>query len=161
LRPLEVAASLAWWNANISGKDEDFKKKEEAQNRIDEALADAARFREVKEIKTHGGIDDPILARAIDVLYLTYLGKQVDPALLKEIVAKSNAVEKAFNVFRAKVDGKEMTDSEVRRVLKTSKDSKRRQEVWEASKAVGALVEAELKELVKLRNEAATQLGFK
>src|SRR5262245_8702648 len=56
LRPLEVAASLAWWNANISGKDEDFKKKEEAQNRIDEALADAARFREVKEIKTHGGI---------------------------------------------------------------------------------------------------------
>src|SRR5437667_8870228 len=75
LRPLEVAASLAWWNANISGKDEDFAKKEEAQNRIDEALADSARFRELKEIKTQGGIDDPILTRAIDVLYLTYLEK--------------------------------------------------------------------------------------
>jgi peptidyl-dipeptidase A len=161
LRSLEVAASLAWWNANISGKDEDFKKKEETQNRIDEALADAARFRELKEIKSQGGIDDPILARAIDVLYLTYLEKQVDPALLKKMVAKSNAVEKAFNVFRATVDGKEMTDSELRRVLKTAKDSKRRQEVWEASKKVGAVVEAELKELVQLRNEAATQLGFK
>src|SRR5262245_42473687 len=32
-RPLEVAGALAWWNANISGKDEDFKKKEDAQNR--------------------------------------------------------------------------------------------------------------------------------
>ncbi len=160
LRPLEVASGLAWWNANISGKDEDFKKKEEAQNRIDEALADSARFRELKEIRTQGGIDDPILARAIDVLYLTYLEKQVDPALLKKMVAKSNAVEKAFNVFRARVDGKEMTDSEVRRVLKTSKDSNRRQAVWEASKVVGSLVEGELKELVQLRNQAGQQVGF-
>ena len=55
------------------------------------------------------------------MLYLTYLEKQVDPELLKKITAKANAVEKAFNVFRAKVDGKEMTDSEVRKVLKESK----------------------------------------
>ena len=65
-----------------------------------------------------GEIDDPLLARQIDVLYLAYLEKQVDPELLKKITAKANAVEKAFNVFRAKVDGKEMTDSEVRKVLK-------------------------------------------
>ena len=32
VRPLEKASALAWWNANISGKDEDFKAKEEAQN---------------------------------------------------------------------------------------------------------------------------------
>ena len=54
------------------------------------------------------------------MLYLQYLEKQVDPELLKKITAKANAVEKAFNVFRAKVDGKEMTDSEVRKVLKES-----------------------------------------
>ena len=52
-----------------------------------------------------------------------YLEKQVDPDLLKKITAKANAIEKAFNVFRAKVDGKEMTDSEVRKVLKDSDDS--------------------------------------
>src|SRR5439155_680469 len=33
--------------------------------------------------------------------------------------------------------------------------------VWEASKAVGAAVEKDLKELVALRNEAATKLRFK
>src|ERR1700730_5903917 len=54
LRRLEVAASLAWWNANISGKDEDFKKKEEAQNRVDEALANPTAFQEVKALKEHG-----------------------------------------------------------------------------------------------------------
>jgi len=161
LRPLEIAAGLAWWNANVTGKDEDFKKKEEAQNKIDEALADKARFQEVKAIRDAGGIEDPQLARAIHLLYLAYLEKQVDPELLKKIVARSNAVEKAFNVYRARVDGKEMTDSEVRRVLKTSKDSDRRRAVWEASKGVAQVVEADLKELVKLRNQAAAQLGFK
>jgi peptidyl-dipeptidase A len=161
LRPLELAANMAWWKANTTGKDEDFQEKERAQNRIDEALADAARFQELKDIKKDGGIDDPLLARQIDLLYLTYLEKQVDPALLKKMTALSNKVEKAFNVYRAKVDGKEMTDSEVRKVLKTSKSSERRQAVWEASKGVGGLIAADLKELVNVRNEAATKLGFK
>jgi peptidyl-dipeptidase A len=164
LRPLEVAANLAWWNANVSGKDEDFKKKEEAQNRIDEALADRAAFAELKQLKEankQSQIDDKLIAREIDLLYLQYLEKQVDPALLKQITAKANAVEKAFNVYRAKVDGKEMTDSEVRKVLKESKNSERRRAVWEASKGVGAVVAGDLKELVKLRNQAAVQLGFK
>jgi peptidyl-dipeptidase A len=162
LRPLEIAAGQAWWDANVSGKDEDFKRKEEAQNKIDEALANPAAFKEVKELyEARKDIKDAILQRAIEVLYLTYLEKQVNPELLKKMVAKANAVEKTFNTFRAKVDGKEMTDSEVRRVLKESKSSERRQAVWEASKEVGKAVEADLKELVKLRNEAATQLGFK
>ena len=34
VRPLEIKANLAWWNANTSGKDEDFKLKEKAQNQI-------------------------------------------------------------------------------------------------------------------------------
>src|SRR5205085_7486215 len=93
LRPLEIKASEAWWVANTTGKDEDFKRKEEAQNKVDAALADPARFRTLKALKDQGGIDDPVIARAIDVLYLMYLEKQVDPTLLKKMVAKSNAVE--------------------------------------------------------------------
>ncbi len=159
--PLEKQAGLAWWNANVSGKAEDFEKKKEAQNRLDEALANRDTFRRLKAIKEAGGIDDPILKREIDVLYLQYLEKQVDPALLKKMVEISNNVDKDFNQFRAKVDGKELTDNEVRQILKTSKNSARRQAVWEASKAVGGVLEANLKELVKLRNQAAVQLGFK
>src|SRR5438128_1314224 len=87
VRPRDVTAGLAWWNANITGKDEDFKKKEEAQNKIDEALANKEQFTELKAIKQlrdKGEIEDKIVARAIDVLYLMYLEKQVDPALLKK-----------------------------------------------------------------------------
>ena len=159
--PLEIKAALAWWNANVSGKAEDFEKKKEAQNRLDEALANRDTFARLKAIKEAGGIDDPVAAREVAVLYLQYLEKQVDPALLKKMVEISNNVDKDFNQFRAKVDGKELTDNEVRKVLKESKDSTRRQAVWEASKAVGGVLEANLKELVKLRNQAAVQLGFK
>jgi peptidyl-dipeptidase A len=164
IRPLDIAAGLAWWDANTTGRDEDFKRKEEAQNKIDAALADKAAFAEVKALKQakdKGEIDDKILARAVDVLYLAYLEKQVDPELLKKITAKANAVEQAFNVYRAKVGEREMADSEVRTILKNATDSGQRQQVWEASKGVGAKVAADLKELVTLRNEAAKQLGFK
>ncbi len=162
LRPLEIEASIAWWEANTSGKDEDFARKEKAQNRIDEALSDRTVFAEVKKLRDDAkDIDDAILRRAIQVVYLQYLEKQVDKELLQKMVAASNVVEKKFNTFRAKVDDKEMSDSEVRKILKESKDSGRRQAVWQASKAVGGVLEGDLKELVKLRNEAATKLGFK
>ena len=164
IRPLDIAAGQAWWNANVTGSDADFKKKEEAQNKIDEALADRDTFKKLKELKAakdKGLIDEVLTARAIDVLYLLYLEKQVDPELLKQITSKANAVEQKFNVYRAKVDGKEMADSEVRKVLKTSDETARRKAVWEACKGVGADVAPTLKELVKLRNEMAKQLGFK
>ena len=160
IRPLEKASALAWWNANVTGKDEDFKAKEEAQNKLDQALAGKQQFAELKAIKK-GKLSDPLMARQIEVLYLMYLEKQVDPELLKKMTAKANAIEQAFNVARARVNGKEMTDSEVRKVLKEAKESERRKAVWQASKAVGAAVEKDLKELINLRNQAARELGFK
>lgn len=160
IRPLEIATSRAWWAANTSGKDEDFAAKEEAQNKLDEALSDSKKFAELKQLK-ESKISDSIVAREIAVLYLKYLDKQVPPELLKKITAKSNAIEKAFNVYRAKVGGKELTDSDVRKVLSESKESAQRAAVWKASKGVGPLVIADLKELVGLRNEVARHLGFK
>jgi peptidyl-dipeptidase A len=162
LRPLDVAANVAWWDASTTGSKEAFQRKVEAQNKIDEALADRETFARLKGLEEkRAQIDDPVLARCIHILYLLYLEKQVDTALLKKMVEKSNAIEEVFNKYRAKVDGKEMTDNEVRTVLRTSLDSKRLQAVWEASKAVGPAVAKDLKELVGLRNQAAAKLGFK
>ena len=79
---------------------------------------------------------------------------------MKRMTAKANTIEKAFNVFRAKVGAKELTDGEVRQVLMKSKDSSERRQVWEGSKKVGADVENDLRDLVRLRNDAATKLGF-
>jgi peptidyl-dipeptidase A len=163
MRPLEVAANIAWWDANVTGSDDAFKKKEDAQNKIDDVLSNTKKFETLKGIKAAndaGKISDPLLARQVNLLYLMYLEKQVPPELLKKITAKANSVEQTFNIYRAKVDGKELTDSRVRTILKESNDSAMRQKVWESSKGVGKLVEGDLRELVKLRNDAAQQLKF-
>jgi len=141
IKPLEKSAGIAWWDANTSGKDEDFQRKEEAQNKIDAVLSDPVAFRELKSIKESGRVTDKLLARQIDVIYLGYLEKQVDPLLLREMVSKSNAIEKAFNVYRAEVDGKKLTENDVRKVLKEAKNSDERRKTWEGSKGVGAVVE--------------------
>jgi peptidyl-dipeptidase A len=159
IRPLEHQVNLTGWNADVTGREQDFKAKEEAKNRLNAALADSQRFARLKSLKESPPAN-PRLARQIAVLYLLYLDKQVDPALLRQITAKESTVEKTFNSYRASVGGRTMTDSEVRRVLKESRSSSQRKAVWEASKRVGALVEADLKALVKLRNEAARRLGF-
>src|SRR6266436_2759070 len=159
IQPLEIEISRAWWDANTTGKDEAFAKKEEAENRLNEALADKQQFERLKQIHA-GTIDDRVLAREIAVLYLQYLEKQVDPALMKRMTAKANTIEKAFNVFRASVGEKSLTDGEVRQILQKSKDSAERKQVWEASKRVGSAVENDLRDLVRLRNDAAKQLGF-
>ena len=49
---------------------------------------------------------------------------------MREMVAKANAIEKAFNVFRAEVDGKKLSENDVRKVLKESKSSDERRKVW-------------------------------
>ncbi len=162
IKPLEVANNEAWWVANTIGSKEAYENKVKAQNKLDAALSDRKVFATLKSLKDkRSEIDDRILARTIDILYLQYLEKQVDPELLRKMVDKANAVEEVFNTFRAKVGDRELTDNEVRQRLRTSDDSKLLQSVWEASKAVGSAVEKDLKELVQLRNEAAVSLGFK
>ena len=163
IRPLEIAENRTSWNAQASGKDEDYKADEEAQNKVDAALADPKQFAVLRQLREELKADakaDPLVARQIELLYLEYLGRQVDPELLKKINAKSTAIMQAFNVYRPEVDGKKLAESEVDQILKENRDSQYRRRVWEGSKDVGKVVEKDLKELVALRNEAARKLGF-
>ncbi len=160
IRPLEIEVARKWWDANVSGTDEAFKAKETAETALDLKLSDRDRFGRIKQCRENPP-DDKTLARQVEIMYLQALAKQVEPELLKQLVARANQIEKSFNVFRAKVDEKELTDSEVRKILKESRDASERKEVWEANKGVAGVVGADLLGLVRMRNEAAKKLGFK
>ena len=99
IRPMEIEVSRRWWDANVSGKEDDYRLKEEAETRLDVRLADPKAFADLKAIRA-AKPSDPLLARQIEVLYLEYLSRQVDPDLLKQMNAKANAVERAFNTYR-------------------------------------------------------------
>ena len=102
MRPLETRSWHRWWEANITGSDEAFHKKEQIEIRLNLLLANRETFAELKAIHARP-IADKLLARQIEVLYLQYLGQQIDPELIKETTSLSNAVEKAYDVFRGRM----------------------------------------------------------
>jgi peptidyl-dipeptidase A len=101
-----------------------------------------------------------VLARQLDVLYNAYLENQIEPELLKKIVDLGTQIEKSFSTFRGAIEGKKVTDNEIKEILKIETDSPKRKQAWLASKQVGAAVAGDLVRLVKLRNQAAQKLGF-
>jgi peptidyl-dipeptidase A len=158
--PIEISLSRAWWDANTSGSDEAFAQKEVLDKQMNALLANAEDFELIKTIKA-GKIGDAQVARQIELLYLLYLGKQVDVVLLNRMSSKANEIEKTFNQFRAPFGDKTLTDSQVRDILLKSKNSDERRQAWEGYKQVGANVAEDLRELVQMRNQAARALNFK
>ncbi len=160
LKPLRKAANLGWWNASILGTKQAFADSRAATNALNLYLADPKRFAAVKALRA-SKVEDPLLRRQIEVLYLMMLGKQVDPALLKRVTKLESEVEQAFNTYRGVLNGKKVNQSEIEKVLAASKDSKQLQAAWEAQKGVGALVASKVIALAKLRNQVAKSLGFR
>ena len=159
--PLYKEVSLAYWNAAISGKKEDFDKVADLQNKMTAIYASKEDYNALKKIKESGDIKDDILKRELVVLYNYYLGNQVDTVKLNAVNKMQNDIEQKYGNFRAEAGGKKLTDNEVEKVLSESKDSKELMDVWVAHKKIGTLVADDLKKLVKARNEIAKELGFK
>ncbi|MEW6456279.1 MAG: M2 family metallopeptidase [Acidobacteriota bacterium] len=161
IEPLYKDINLAYWDASAFGKKEDYDRYGELQLKLRQIYSDREEFSILKELKASNNIKDPILLRQLEILYNSYLENQIEPALLKQIVELSTKVENQFNVFRGKMDGKELTMNQIKDILKTELNSEIRKKAWEASKQVGSVVESDLKYLVKLRDKAAKDLGFK
>ncbi len=158
--PLQVQAYTAYWNASITGKDEDYAAAEKYQVELNKIYTSKEDFELLKKLRTEGNIEDSLLLRQLDVLYNAYLGNQIDPEMMEKKVKEELQVEKKYSNFRAVVNGKTLSDNEIEEILKNSTDSRELQAAWEAHKAIGTLVAEDVVKLVKFRNEIARQLGF-
>lgn len=160
IQPLERKSALAYWQATLSGRAEDFEHYGRLQLELEHIYTNPDEYGFVKRIRESGSFGDGEQRRMAELLYRRYQGNQVDPGLLERIVTLGTEIENAFSVFRAVVDGKELTTNEVHCILRNEKDVSVRRKTWEASKKVGEVVASDLKELVRLRNIAARQIGF-
>ncbi len=160
VKPMNKETNLAYWDAAISGKAEDYEKVSELTLKIRQVYSDPDDFAFIKELKESGQAKEPVLARQLDMLHNAYLGNQIDPELLKELVDLGMEIEKNFSTFRSAIDGEKVTDNKIKEILKDQTDSAKREQAWLASKQVGPAVADDIIRLVKLRNRAAQQLGF-
>jgi peptidyl-dipeptidase A len=160
VKPLEKEANVAYFEATISGKEEDYKRAGELQVKLSKIYADKEAFATLKEIKASGAVEDELLERQLTVLYNAYAGSQIDEEKLEKIIEAQTDLENRFATFRATIGGEEYTDNEIEEILKTSTDNARLETAWKASKAIGPTIVDQALELVKLRNEAARELGY-
>ncbi|NTW31761.1 MAG: M2 family metallopeptidase [Bacteroidetes bacterium] len=158
--PLLKKSSLASWNANISGKEEDYKISADIDFQISKIFSNKEDYEKLKKFKESKAIKDPLLCRQLILLSNAYCGSQIDTAKLKKIIDIQKGIEKKFNIFRAVTGKDSLTDNEVENILLTSSDSKKLETVWLATKVSGKNVVADVIKLVKLRNDAAKELGF-
>lgn len=156
--PIFKEMNLAYWNASITGKKEDFEKNAELQNKYAAIFADKPSFEKLKKL---GEISDPVLKRELKVLYNQFQQNQADTAMINAVNNMQNAIEQKYGNFRAEVGGNKLTDNQVEEKLTRSTDSKELKEVWTAQKKIGTVVADDLKKLVGLRNNLAKSMGFK
>jgi peptidyl-dipeptidase A len=159
LAPLAVAANLGWWNSQVEATEENAQRRARAELAWSDALADRALFASVEEPRRNGG--DGQVRRRLDLLHNLMLRRQVPDALRARIVELETSVDLRFSRHRGVVGGVEVADTEIKRILRRSDDPHERREAWEASKTVGADVADDVRQLARLRNEAARSLGHR
>ncbi|PLW91901.1 MAG: peptidase M3 [Marinilabiliales bacterium] len=160
MRPLVKEYSEAVWNAEISGKEEDYAKVSEYGIKYSKYFTNKENFELLKKIKDAGGVEDTLLNRQLDVLYNAFLGNQVSETLIEEIIQMETDISLKYNTFRVVVDGDTVTDNEVEDILVNSTDNAKLEKTWKAHKSIGPLVADDIIAIVKKRNEVAQELGF-
>ena len=159
IRDHSTEVNRAWWDAAVSGRESEYRRLEEARNRVDEVYRDPGFFAELSGARaTPSG--DRQEDRIVELLYLEALPRQVDPTLSERINRLSTGIERDFSTFRPVVGGERRTFNDLEIALSRERDAAVLEASWEGLKSVGPVVAARLDELVRLRNEAAEAVGF-
>jgi peptidyl-dipeptidase A len=159
LRPLTLARNEAWWGVNVDATDETERRRAETELAYSDALADRELFAEVG--RAHGANGDPGSARSLELLRSLMLPAQIPDSLRGRIVELEASVEARYSRHRGVIRERVVDDNEIKQILRESDDPGERREAWEASKTVGAEVADDVRELARLRNEAARSLGHR
>ncbi|MDN4608506.1 M2 family metallopeptidase [Sporosarcina highlanderae] len=159
IRDFHITRANSSWMAATTGEDEWNKKTAAASNAVNVYLSNPERFEQVKAYLAQEDLTT-IQRRQLEDLQTGMAGKQIPEDDLKEMVERSTELIGIFNTFRATIDGKSVSENDVRQILIKSNDSAEREEAWHASKQIGKEVEEKLLTLVRKRNEVARSLGY-
>jgi peptidyl-dipeptidase A len=160
LEPLMAAAAEASWQLNATGEERWQNESVRLHTEIRMLLSRPDDYAFFHDAAAQANGTDPFLHRQAVLLRNAAAPNQLSAATIEELVRLETALETAFNTFRADLDGERVGENRIREILEMSTDLPLRKRAWEASKQIGAEVEAQLLELVTLRNSAARELGY-
>lgn len=149
----------ASWEARRTGSPAAFKKKKDARLAMVKLLANADLYSTVIALRTDGTLNDPFVARLARTMQDTFLPVQTDRAAVEKEVELEIFFEQTLRNHRVRVDGKELTTGEIRRILRTTTDSQEAERVWKAYMKLGKELAPKVRELVAVRNRIGDKEG--
>ena len=159
LQVLETEFHEAYWQSQIDANPESDKRRAELELELRRIKGDTDTLSQVKEALEEE-IHDPLLARQLEVLRLSLTGNQMTDEQRSALVELSTEVESEYASYRPELEGRRLSENDVDEILATSGDPEVRKRAWEASKEIGGRVSDRIRELARLRNEVARNLGF-
>ena len=159
VEPLFRDVNLAMWESSTSGSDEAGERMARLQAEIMRVYANREEYERLREWARNPP-PNPDVARQLELLRLAYARGQRDDASIERLASIEKDVLAAFVSFRGSLDGKQLSDNELTKLLNGETDSARLRAAWEAQKQIGGAVAEKVLEAVALRNESARRMGF-
>lgn len=151
---------LARWLLETTGSQDAAELKAALDTELCLLYNDRTIYQKLLEWDKDSTLKDPLLKRQLNVLIRAFKQNMISPELLSEISQKEAALSCAYLNFRPRLEGKSISENEIREILKREDRPELRKKAWEASKEIGNHLAPQILELVRLRNRAAKSLGY-
>lgn len=159
IEELEIEFHRAYWESQVRASRATERGRAELELRLRRVKGDPVALSAV-EAALSEELHDALLIRRLDVLRRSLLGNQMDEDRRASMVELQSAVESDFASYRAEIDGRQVSDNAIDEILRCSNDGDERRRAWEASKDVGPVVADRVREVARIRNAAARDLGY-
>jgi len=155
----EAEFHRAYWDSQTHASDENDRRRAQAEIEVRALKGDRVAYRSVLDALEEE-VHDPLIKRQLELLRASLAANQMDDRERAELVALGTSIESEFASFRPEVGGDLLSDNDIEEILKTSDEEATRRDVWLASKEIGGRVAGRIRELVRMRNKNARDLGY-
>lgn len=158
LYPTFVKTESSAWNFYINSTDENLEKLTIAEDEYFSIFKDKKYYKELKQINIEN-------LNKSEQLQLKKLLKNFEEQLetgedFKLLRSKESEIAKKYNSYIPKIDDKEVSKTEISKILEKETDVELRNKAYQAKIIGGDLIAEDLKTLVKQRNDFAIKKGF-
>src|SRR5262245_4227319 len=133
MHPVVTQYSLAQWNLATTGAPQH----KEGMERLGAAYtrlftAEPSEWATIQRLYAgRAAIGDELLRRSVERLYRSFASEQITPEDIDRIAALEASLNDLYTNFRGTIDGRPITDNQIKTVLREERDSEIRREAWE------------------------------
>lgn len=159
LEKISINLEKSCWDFYTNSTPENLKNYEEIQDKYSKFFRNEEMYKKFLSIDKNS-LDKHERKQLKDLL------KEFDEELntgeeLKALRKKENEIAQKFNSYIPKINGKEVTKTEIFKIIQTEINPEIREEAYEAKIKGGDLIANDLIEFIKMRNSYANKKGFK